>query len=77
MINLMVSVAAFAGVKLAFLWMFDSERKRSTQVSPFTGKDSYLVESPERRFQSPSLLSGNRLRRSAGPRGLIYRSRAS
>jgi hypothetical protein len=66
MINLLVSVAAFAGVKLAFLWLFDSERKRSTQVPQVYGGAADLMESSDGPVRVSSLLSGNRLPRSVG-----------
>ena len=66
MINLLVSVAAFASVKLVFLWMFASERKRSDQVSQVNSEGPHLMESPDGRIQVSSLVSGNRLPQAAG-----------
>jgi hypothetical protein len=33
MINILISVVAFAGAKRAFLWMFTPEYGRNTQIS--------------------------------------------
>ena len=61
MINLLVSVATFAGVKLVFLWMFGSDRKRKTRVSQSSREDPERVETPDGRFQASALQSSNGL----------------
>lgn len=66
MINLLITGAAFVGVKLAFLWLFDSERMRSTQVPQVSGAAPHLIDSPDGLVQNSSLLSRNRLPRQVG-----------
>jgi hypothetical protein len=63
MINILVSVVVFAGVKRAFLRMFTSEYKRNTQISKqrIRDGDPYLMERPDGRLLASSSLLGNRI----------------
>jgi hypothetical protein len=60
MINILVSCALFAGVKLAFLWIFQRKYPRALPVVPPRRSEEnnrYLVESYDGRPISSSLRS--------------------
>jgi hypothetical protein len=61
MINILISLAAFACVKGVFLWIFASERERTNQATQVSGEGPYLLERPDGLIQASSSLSGNRL----------------
>ena len=61
MINVLISLAAFACVKGVFLWIFSSERKMTNQATQVSGEGPYLLERPDGLIQASSSLSGNRL----------------
>jgi len=66
MINILISLAAFACVKGVFLSIFASERKRTNQATQVSGEGPYLLESPDGLIQASSPLPGKRLPRSGG-----------
>lgn len=66
MINLLVRVAIFACLKLAFLWIFGSERKKCGHVPQVGDEDPYLIEDPDGRIQVSSLLSEGPLPKRTG-----------
>ena len=61
MINILISLAVFACVKAAFLWIFASKSERTNQATQVSGEGPYPLESTDGIIQASSPLSGNRL----------------